>query len=432
MKYIIESKKELYTNYTLWHNLSKGLFFVFFIYVNFYKEIWGDKPLLLYGSVVLLTISVVISFTRANCALLDFRNLPDLIKSFFFFGIYCFIIGIIVCINQSSFISSMITYFCFFVVLFDCCIISQQANSWEWLLKILLIVSLFCAFYTILRGQPLNNGGATVITMGPHNNPNTLALVLLIGLFGLFAMNKEEGKKTLFNLFIVLVLLYSIVLTGSRKCLIASCVLFFIWIISILKAMRARKRSSSTAIVIVGLLLSAIVIGWFFANQYKDSDQFSRLLRLFEGDEDSANEDRIKMYQLAFSIWQEHPIFGVGFNQFKHYSWRGDYSHSVYAEVLSCTGLLGTLILFIPVIKNTINVLKTLFKTNGDNRYIYSICLAGVLTEFILGLGQIWVYGINHMLYLLCITGLFENYRNKTDSYMVKKGEIEKCQYIKH
>lgn len=412
-----------------WQSVSKAILFIFVLYNNWFKEIWGNRPIVLYGSVIALTISVFIPNREENRWSIDFDSMTSFCKVLFVFGIYCFISGFIVCVNRTSFISSMITYFAFFVVLFDCCVISKREGSWDWLLRIMFFVALICYVYAIFRGYTKMNGGAKAISLGPNNNPHSLAHVMLIGVFGLVANQKKGQKVSLFNLFFVLLFSYIIVLSGSRKLLISIIILFLIWALSSLKIAKKEANRSTRDFFIVGILVAVAIIVWFFKNFYKDSDQFARFMRLFDDEEDYATETRIKMYQVAFDLWKNNPIFGVGFDQFKFYSWRGDYAHSVYAEVLSCTGVIGCFIIFAPILYTVHKVLASIRQSKEDIQYRLSICMAALLAELFLGIGQIWIYSVTHELFLLCILGIVENTIQEEEKED-KIGEYQKCKYL--
>lgn len=427
MKYILEKEKNIAIHIS-GLSVSKFIFFILFLYLNWYKEIWGDKSIILYGSVIALTLSLVIPLGKAKQ--LDFGCMTVFFKVLLVFGLYCFFSGIIVCKDRSLFLSSMVTYFCFLIVLFDCCLISQREGNWDWILKILLITALVCGLYTIVAGKPRGNGGATVITLGPHNNPNTLAHVMIIGIYATVVSKRSVIKKQILTVLIVLLLSYVVVQTGSRKGLISIGILLLIWIISNIRLLKWQANKRTYILSLIGIILFISVIIWYFRTYYKDSAISYRFMRLMNDEEDSANADRVQLYEFAFSLWKEHPIFGVGFNQFRVHCWENTYSHSVYAEVLSCTGTIGFLIIFVPVVHFLYKSICFAKSTYGEQKYIYIMYMAGMLTELFLGVGNIWIYGVNHELFLLCIMGLFE-YQTRGKIVDVREKEVNRqCRYI--
>ena len=412
-------------------NASKAIFLVFVLYMAWYKEIWGDFQIVLYGSVFLLTISTYFSADAKGELFFEFRYLTGFYKVLLAFGIYCFITGLVVSIYHSLLIDSMTTYFSYLVVLLDCCLISKLEDSWEWLLNDFIVVSLVCVVYTIFWGKPMLNGGATVYTMSKLNNPHTLAFVLLMGIFGLLAKNQKNFDYVLLKMIIILLLLYGILITGSRKSLISIAIFFSIWTFNLFQMQGTISLNPHKVLVFLVVIIALIIAVWYFRRYYVGTDQFSRLMRLFGEEEDNSNQERIRMYEVAFKTWKEHFLFGVGFNQYQLYSWRGDYSHSTYAEVFSCTGIIGAAILFIPVLNYLFQMIRYTLISNNDNRYYYLVCLAGLSIELFLGIGQIWIYGFFHELFLICICGVFSHTVNLSmQSEFLLTGEKQKWKYL--
>lgn len=412
--------------------LSKIIFVFFLIYMNWYKEIWGDLRVALYGSVLVLTFVLLFPFENESRTYLDFKCITSFYKVLLIFGIYCFFTGLFVSTDIYLLISSMSTYFSFMVVFYDCCLISYRDGGWEWLLNEYIIVALLCMVYAIIFGKPMGNGGAIVTTMSSRNNPHTLAFVFLIGIFAIVG-KRQEGviSKIILKFILILFLLYGILMTGSRKTLIAVTIFITIWIISFLKNESNILSDFQKGILALVLLITIILVIWYLKKYYVGTDQFQRFMRLFSDEQDSSNQERIRMYQLAWEIWKKNPIFGVGFNQYKVYSWRGDYSHSTYAEVISCTGIIGSVILFIPIIWYLLNIINSVINLETDSNYYNYICIAGIIVEFILAVGQIWIYGFTHLLFFFSIFGVYyDNVSNKLRVAIEKNGEVKKCRYL--
>ncbi len=298
MKY---NKKSVFKGIT-WLSVPKVIFFVFLLYIEWYKEIWGDVPIILYGSVIVLTASLFIPFENKEHRKLDINSMPLFFHVLLLFGVYCCISGLVVSIQRTVFLSSIKTYFCFLVVLFDCCVIAQRDGSWDWLLRIMFFTALICCVYAIMFGYTIHNGGAIAITLGPYNNPHTLAHVLIIGVFSLVTYRKNGQEKMLLNLFLVMLLSYTIVLTGSRKTLLCICAFFVIWVFSSQKMINRKEKGSLKTLYFVGVILAAALIIWFFFKYYKDSDQFVRLMRLLSDEQESSNENRKLYYLIAVDL----------------------------------------------------------------------------------------------------------------------------------
>ena len=322
-------------------------------------------------------------------------------------GIYAFISGLIVSEDKSLFLSSMLTYFEFMIVLVDCSIISKKEESWDWILSSILIVAIFCMVQTILWGKPYING-VVVTTMSSHNNPNALAHIMIIGMYSLVATRKRALNHYYFKVFVMLAFLYVVFISGSRKGIIAASIFMVFWIVTVLTEKGEEGRTNK-----IGILLGIIAVcvaGYLYLTKYYfTSDRFDRMIKLFSNPED--NYMRTTMYSEGIKLWKGNPIFGVGFNQFKIYSQFGFYSHSTYIEVLSCMGIIGCCILFLPIIKYIASMLKAVTIQNPNKKYVTRLSLIAIIVELFLGIGNIWFYGFTHICFIVTFLGVFDNWR---------------------
>ena len=331
-----------------------------------------------------------------------FSNLPSIIKMYIIFGINALITGLFVASDYSHLLSSLITYFSFALVCFECWYITYRTGSMNWIFRTIKLVALLCSVYTIIWGVDYYNG-IYVITMSSHNNPNTLGIVMVFGIFSLLYNLEKFNKNIVFNLFILIMFLYTTVLTGSRKSLIACIALIAFWLTIYIFDLKNQNNPLKSLIIVLLLMIGGFIVVYYLNNYFAETASFKRLLSLFS---EGGSDTRKNLYALAFEYWKMSPVFGIGFNHYRLFSPVSTYSHSTYAEILSCTGIIGTLIFFLPLIKQNFIIIKQLFNNFGKEKYLIKICLLMCIIEFFLGFGQIFIYGFSHMLILFCITWL--------------------------
>ena len=380
--------------------LERIVFAVFILYLEWYKEIWGDVPAILYGTTALLTGLVLWRMLGERYFLPG--EMPPILKMYFLYFIYSFT-GLIVAKDMPFMVSSLITYGCFVVVCFDCWYISSKIGNHDWVYKTFKYVAVVCMLQVIIHGQPYWNG-VWVTTMSSTNNPNTLGLILLIGILS-FALttNNEKTLSFVIALCANVAMLYAIILTGSRKCLLAATAVCIFWLISYTRMMFGRHMRKKFFVV----LLCAIVAGYlcmsYIDTYFQDSAAFERLTQLFQEGGTSA---RVGLYEDAIEFWKTSPIIGIGFRQYQVWSSHGFFSHSSYAEVLSCGGIVGILIFYIPLLKClyacTMNEISK--NTDKENTFRTRMVLLFLLCELFIGLGQIFLYDILHLLVLMLIS----------------------------
>lgn len=374
------------------------LVFVFLLYLEWYKEIWGDKPLILYGSVGLLTGLVAIRVMQQRY--LNIHTMPASLKMYFIYFAYSFT-GIFVARNASAMLSSLITFFCFVIVCFDCWYISYLKNDHNWIYKILKCVAIICALQVILRGQPYYNG-IMVTTMSSINNPNTLALILLIGMLS-FVIDFDVEKLSSFitTMLANVMMLYGIILTGSRKCFLAAIPVLVYWLWFYIKVTRKEGKTKRLLFLIAVVILVVAVCFSYYSKYFQSMSIFERLTTLFTGSETK----RQHMYDDAITFFLASPVFGIGFNQYRFWSPYNTYSHSSYAEVLSCGGIIGTLIFFVPLLTCLLRYIKlAIQKKSFDEMYRIRMIALLFACELFIGIGQIFIYDMLHLLVLMLIS----------------------------
>lgn len=371
-----------------WIRGARIFIMAFIFYESYIKEAFGNYPLILYGTVILATICVAADIV-SNKGKMPFLGFPFMLIGY---GIYSFITGLFVSRDLTWFYSIMVTHFAFSIVCFDCCYVIKRNDSSEWLLNTFLITAIICSIQTIFFGADYRTE-VIVRTMSINNNPNILGLTMIIGIFSLISRKKYVVKHFWTSMAIATVFLYVILLTASRKCLISALALIFIWMYS---ALRTDKGFNLRKISMIFAILIAIGLGaYYFATKYATSSVYARMLLLSGG-----LSTRTTMISDAIEYWKTSPIIGIGFCQYQIWSPYKAFSHNSYAEVLCCTGIIGFIIFYTPIINNFVKMVKTTIHKDVKDRYDYSMCLAMLIIELALGFGQIFLYDVSHLLIL--------------------------------
>ncbi|WP_443124308.1 O-antigen ligase family protein [Halobacillus sp. B29] len=344
--------------------------------------------------------------------------LPIEIRFWILFTLVSLMVGMFVALDKVLMINSIITYLQFLILTFVIIYVSIVEKSVEFFVNTFIFLVIICAITTLFWGVDYGGGR---ITMSPTNNPNTLGLTMTIGVgFILYKLNIKELFSSILYLSCILMFIYIILFTGSRKSLLAVALLLVSWLLMIsisqLKLLTiANKVKYTTLIIVLIILLSNVLYPLL-----QDSVLLTRLMAFFE----SGDSTREQMYREAFSIFANNPVFGVGFDQYRVISIFGTYSHSTYAEILANTGLLGAVLYFSPyfvLMKNyTIQWFnkKNNFITN--QRYRVLFIMYGVL--LFLGFGVIHIYDKTSILFLAILIAFYRVEVKK--SKIIKNGGI--------
>ena len=381
-------------------NLAKFCLLVFLLYINWFKETFSDVQPVLYLSVGLAILFCFISLEGRTPYLGKQQSI--ILRVFFLYAIYELFVSFFFSRSLSLSISSLTTVFEFLLVLYCVDMISNLEGNADWFMDIMRIVAIVCAAQAILFGKEFMNG-VVVITMSNHNNPNALAFIMLFGIFTLVRNQKKLFKHLVLNTILIVAFLFVIIRSGSRKCLISVLMLIVFFIIEYFQSIKGRKQIGNNQIFSMILVAGIAFAFYYVKNLYSGSASYQRMIALETQDGVSS---RITLYREAFELFQRFPIFGVGFDQVKVWSTSGLYSHSTYAEVLACGGIIGVLIFFVPILIEAANMLKyTLAENDPEIKYELVMLITGFLCELFLGIGQIWIEGFSHMSFLFFYSG---------------------------
>jgi hypothetical protein len=373
-----------------------------------YKETFTDSAVLLYGGTLLVAL---FTFLYINGKTLSIFSFPKGIQYAIVYGGFSLISGIFIANDVKLLLTSLVTYFAFLFVCCCICVICAGENSIDWLIKMIIFICFLCAIYTIFNGYDYYNG-IIVKTMGPENNPNTLGTLMVFGIALMMLKNKQKMFDLIKLLLMMVLFIYVIILTGSKKALLSAAILVFVWLFVYLKDLHKNGRlmHKFMAYAIMGIMIYAGSL--YFKKTYINTASFVRMQGLFTS---GSTQIREGMYVEAIDFFCKSPIIGIGYNQFRVLSnWR-TYAHSTYAEVLADGGILGSIIYFFPLVRVGSLLLKKFWNTK-----IYEIgaLLTLFLVEIFLGTVNIFMYDFTHMLIWTILFLLSEK-----DTLFIKKKE---------
>ena len=223
-------------------------------------------------------------------------------------------------------------------------------------------------------GEPYLYGGRFI---GTGLNPNTLALDLFFGTFASLLLIQEQKKgilKVLLNLNILLIL-NTIISTGSKKGLISFIILILYYIFSTYFKNRSSKILNILSITL-GLTMVFIFFGDMLISQYDISGRFSGMFNaISSGDGDESTSLRISFIKVGFEGFLNSPIFGHGQDAFAFYNYY--YSHNNYIEILFNLGIIGFVLYY--------QIIVRLFRANRHsiyaNKLIYLVLIIILLID---------------------------------------------------
>jgi O-antigen ligase len=231
--------------------------------------------------------------------------------------------------------------------------------------------------------------------MGLTDNPNSLGFRMIwCVLCGLMFWQVQGRWRILFRAGIfslIPIAAFVILSTGSRKSFLALVFALLSW------AVFASSTGNRMAAYLVRLFIAGILTGIlvavmpFVINNTVVGKRFEQFFNEGQGSIVAAAKThrRYDMYGEAVELFLEHPLFGVGLDNFKLYSFYNASSHSDYMEPLANTGLIGFL-LYQSFYGFLLFRSFALLRWSKDAKTIYRLkmIIISVLTIMVIGLGR--------------------------------------------
>lgn len=221
------------------------------------------------------------------------------------------------------------------------------------LAQLVLGKSFTSIYYSILKSTSrteaqfyANRGHFAGVFTKPHEAAGLLTMAIGALLIGKW---DQAGRK---NLLLPMLLFIPLLLTGKRAIIVL--VVATLFILQTL-AQLARKRWLN----LLGIGMLALIVGYvaiWYVSSNTDNVLFARFASFFESDNFFINSTRWQLWQDAWKLWLEHPVFGVGWGRFVELSvsvFSYSKNHSVnldYLQILCETGIVGFVLMMTPIL----------------------------------------------------------------------------------
>lgn len=351
--------------------ISFSLLFLFFFLYNVGRIFGLDK-----GYLAIMAVLGVFAFVR----LLKNPEIVSVWRKWFswqFVLISFMIISMLWAINPNSF--RYITMM--FILILKVSIVAILCNTPSKVKILLLVFSLvgFAVFIALSGTGNLYAYRAAQVTF--LDNPNTFGLlcgIYLMASFYWLIISEKVWRKTIFIIFILLDF-YMIMMTGGRKFLLFSVILFLAYYL----LHKKQNFFHILGVLILGFIILSI-LQYFVMNVpvLYDAIGYRFDLSLYSGSIEGSDDQEILMRE-ALKAWSENPILGLGPGGFQVYNTKyGNlYSHSNYTELLANFGLIGFIIyysIYIYCIKIFLKYRSTL---DSYGRFLFSVLIAVIFIE---------------------------------------------------
>lgn len=328
---IIRNNKEI----NIFHNIAIVMIWA----IAFYSAIIQQKYFQIPYGMLIFGIAILLFYLLAQK---DNRfDINDAItkesKVMLLFLGYMLLIGFIVSPDRDSHLSQWFT--CLEYLFLQIVIASLVSDSGTESLKTLLLVKALVLAIIFIQAPVDYQGRLSISTT---MNPNGLGMEFVTGVWATLYIQQKRRKFPLVIVAILIALFgYCIMLTGSRKALIAMGIIITLWVIFCFLPSLIEKGGYKGIISFAVLVILTFLVGHFFLSNYSNTVIAGRMEELlFE----TREGERSNMYRAGYEMLRMHPLFGIGFQGF-FYNY-GSYSHATIVEIPVSGGIIGTLLYF--------------------------------------------------------------------------------------
>lgn len=372
--------------------------FVFMFYTMFYQHMVGEVAGILNILYIIMLVLNVVSIIRDVSRIKNFEWM-------LLFVIVSFVSGMFFSINdgREQFIESIMRIISYLVVMY--CIYSYIGNDKKNLTLVMLALwtsALALTISTFFIGVETTYYGG--ISIGELNK-NMLSCYITIGFFaGIYLVyeTKKIWKKVL--LFSSMSLEILAQLNAASRVGVASILILLFAYIHSVYTIKDKKKRTSRVVWIVALSIGLVC----FMLSFSRLSELFIIFERFRGNYAVGDSLRKYLHLIARDFFFSSPIFGRGFGCVSVTC--GTYSHSFYYELLASVGLVGFVILIIPMIKYMIGFyrISCLQTECVENRLLARLMGWSVLLVLITGIGQVYIYYFFFYIYITIWISTFE------------------------
>ena len=181
-------------------------------------------------------------------------------------------------------------------------------------------------------------------------NSNDFGYIILLSLFSLSYFAHLANKKEMMILLAGLILLLSAlcVLSGSRKALLAM-LIYCSLVVLLCHSKKILRNVKFTIYLIVFVGFMSIACVWTYNNTFVGERTQKWMSEDFSGSSIKSDQrfaGRSRFYNVGWNLIEEHPIFGIGLDQYQYHDLYSLPSHSEYVSILAETGVPGAILYF--------------------------------------------------------------------------------------
>lgn len=278
------------------------------------------------------------------------------------------------------------------------CYIGNDGNKMKKIMVLIAIIITLLSISLFLFGT-INDTGALVLE---NLNANVFSCFILLGLIAeVYLLHEVNGSIKIILLIMIAIGFVAQIMAYSRRGILVY-VFFVLTYLHSYVSINQKGKILSRLIIIMLVLVMAFYVLLNFESLIGN-------LTIFQNMGQTGSDIARAYYQLvAWNIFIENPILGGGLNAVA--SQIEMYSHSLYYELLACTGIIGTILFLLPLIRLIVKLLKTSSnkKLGANDRIKSRTIMWGAICMLISGVAVVYIYDV-HCYILIAILESYQN-----------------------
>lgn len=359
------------------------------LYINLYLIYTAFNRYIPYGTLIFSGISIVSALALVSgdglSLLYDIKNE---IVSIIAFMVIAIAGAFLTAYSRDVAISATIGFAERFVFMLIIYLICKIENSCDFPIKLCAFLGI-CSALLVVAGNSLT---LNRVRLSSNVSENALGNLLVLAVFCVIylAMTKPHGViGTVSAALAVLLMVYVVFMTGSRKSLYAIIILgtAFVALYNIHRD-GGFSINASTFLFVIAVIALLIVFRGKITSIMNNTAMYNRFYGTKALDASESDAGRQYLYVRAFQHFLENPVLGIGFNNYLYL--HGGYTHSTYAEIYCGTGILGIVTYFFQylAISSKIRMRRLSERNNPAFHLFVAYCI--VYCFIGIGIGQMY------------------------------------------
>lgn len=267
---------------------------------------------------------------------------------------------------------------------------TYATKSEKYFRKILFVIALACVFLAVslcIKGEVNQEGARQLIGLNTNQASNFLTIGFFSTLF-LIDLKKVITPQNICYVVFGVMMCIAQILCASRRGFIIMIFLLTSYIFCYLSIILKNKYAMK--IIVIFMILLVIV---FLFSTYGSVFADSAIVRRLSGENTTGDLARARYQTIAFQMFKMSPLIGNGLGAVEEVA--GAYSHSLYYELLACTGITGFLLVMgylFYMIKKTWSLKRHFMKYIRENAFQACFVMLFVVSLFVSGIAMVFIY----------------------------------------